>query len=124
MAGFSPDERKLVDKLIKAGIQKNEAKVLVSFADEETTTRGDIENRTGLSQPEISIAVQGLREKGWVLKTGKKTEGNRKGRPVHLYSLSKDFPEILEDLEEEIKKKIQKKEKNIQAIKELLEEIF
>jgi len=122
MSGFSSEEKELAERLMKAGIQKNEAKVLVALIDEDNSTRKDIANRTSLSQPEISIAVQGLEEKGWVSKKEKKK--NEKGRPVHLHTLSKDFSEIIKKLEEEKKKKIKEKRENIQMIKDLSEEVL
>ena len=55
----------------------------------EETTSVEIEISTALRQPEVSIAMQELRRRKWVIKRDIKKEG--KGRPVHSYKLSLPF---------------------------------
>ncbi len=124
MSGFSSEESELIERLIRVGVDKHEAKVLVALTDEDTTTSRDIEDKTILRQPEVSLSLKDLREKEWVSKTGEKKIGSGKGRPVNLYSLAVDFSEIIEELEEQMEKKIQLEKKNIQSLKELSEEVF
>ncbi|MFW6176158.1 MAG: ArsR family transcriptional regulator [Thermoplasmatota archaeon] len=116
--GFSKKEEELVERLIKTGLNKNVAKTLVYIAGRDEIKSREIESEIGLRQPEVSIAMQDLREKDWVAKRDIKKEG--KGRPVHAYSLEKDIEEIIDEIEEEEKEKIAKIEENIEKIKKLI----
>ena len=118
---ISKNEEELIDRLIKAGLQKNVAKTLVYIAGEEETKSREIESDMRLRQPEVSISMQIIRERGWVTKRDIKKEG--KGRPVHAYSLRKDFEEIISEIEEEQRQKIEEIEDNLNKIKELADEI-
>ncbi len=120
--GLTKEQKELVDKLIKAGIQKNIARTLVFVASREETRSRDIEDATNLRQPEVSIAMQDLRGRGWVTKRDIKKEG--KGRPVHGYRLDKPIEEIVEEIEEKEKERIEEIEKNLEEIKELVESAF
>ena len=68
-----------------------------------------------MRQPEVSIAMQELRHKKWVVKKDIKKEG--KGRPVHSYRLAIPFEKIVEVIEKEERAKIDDIESNIQALK-------
>ncbi len=116
--GFSKKEKELVNRLIKTGLNKNVAKTLVYISGRDEIKSREIESEIGLRQPEVSIAMQGLREKNWVTKRDIKKEG--KGRPVHAYSLEKDLEEIIDEIEEKEKEKINEIEENIEKIKELI----
>ena len=116
--GFSKKEKELVDRLIKTGLNKNVAKTLVYISGRDEIKSREIESEIGLRQPEVSIAMQDLREKEWVTKRDIKKEG--KGRPVHAYSLEKSLKEIIGEIEEEEKEKISEIEENIEKIKKLI----
>ncbi len=116
--GFSNKEEELVDRLIETGLNKNVAKTLVYISGREEIKSREIESEIGLRQPEVSIAMQDLREKGWVTKRDIKKEG--KGRPVHAYSLEKNLDEIIDEIEEEEKEKIDEIKENLNKIKELI----
>lgn len=119
MEYITSEGKELVDRLIKTGLNKNQAKALLAIAKEESVTSREIEDHTSLRQPEASIAINELREKGWVSKGKKNKEG--RGRPVHIYSLDKDFSAILKKIEEEEKEKIQEIKDNIQKLRESAE---
>jgi predicted transcriptional regulator len=59
--------------------------------------------------------MQELRRRKWVNKRDIKKEG--KGRPVHAYKLSIPFDKIVEALEKEERKRIERIEANIEALK-------
>ncbi len=80
---------KLAKYLIISDIPRSVAYTLVYIRDKGEVTSVEIERETGLRQPEVSIAMQWLRRKGWINKRNMKKEG--KGRPIHGYRLSKDF---------------------------------
>jgi predicted transcriptional regulator len=77
----------------------------------------EIESATSLRQPEVSIAMQDLRRRKWVMKRDIKKEG--KGRPVHSNKLAIPFEKIIDMIEAEERKKIEMIEANIKQLKEL-----
>jgi len=113
--GFSEEDEKLVEILVKAGLPKNVAKTLAFLRRKEETTSVEIETSTALRQPEVSIAMQELRRRKWVTKRDIKKEG--KGRPVHSYKLAIPFDKIVEMIEKEELKRIATIQKNIEELK-------
>jgi len=114
---LTDEKEELIDKFIKAGLQKNVARTLVFVASRDETKSREIEDATALRQPEVSIAMQELRERGWVSKRKINKEG--KGRPVHGYQLDKPIDEIIKEIEEKERECIAKIEENLEEIKEL-----
>ncbi|HLF06663.1 MAG TPA: ArsR family transcriptional regulator [Thermoplasmata archaeon] len=110
---------RVVDALVLAGIPKNVAKSLVCVASKGEITSAGIEGATGLRQPEVSIAVQELRQLGWVAKRDIKKVG--KGRPIHSYRLAAPLKEILRGVEEAEHEKMNRIESNLKVLRELLE---
>jgi len=119
MGKITDKEKELVDGLKEAGLSKNQAKALITIAKDGPITSRKIEDQTALRQPEASIAITELKERGWVSKGKKNREG--RGRPVHIYSLGKDFSAILDEIEDEEKEKIRDIEVNLQNIKDMAE---
>ncbi|MFW5927654.1 MAG: ArsR family transcriptional regulator [Candidatus Saliniplasma sp.] len=119
---LTEDQDELIDRLIKAGLQKNIAKTLVFVASKDETKSREIESSTNLRQPEVSIAMQELRDRGWVTKRDIKKEG--KGRPVHGYKLDKGIDEIIDEIENKEKDRINKIQENLKRIKELSQKIY
>lgn len=113
--GFSKKDETLVEMLMNTGMPKNVAKTLAFLRKKEETTSVEIEISTALRQPEVSIAMQELRRRKWVNKRDIKKEG--KGRPVHAYKLSIPFDKMVEALEKEERKRIERIEANIEALK-------
>ncbi len=120
--GLTKEQKELVDKLIEAGLQKNIARTLVFVAGRDETKSRDIEDATNLRQPEVSIAMQDLRERGWVTKRDIKKEG--KGRPVHGYRLDNPIEEIIKEIEEKERERIKEIEENLEQIKKLVDSAF
>jgi predicted transcriptional regulator len=115
--GFNKKDESLVDLLVNTGMPKNVAKTLAFLRKKEETTSVEIEIMTALRQPEVSIAMQELRRRKWVIKRDIKKEG--KGRPVHAYKLAIPFDKIIETLEKEERKRMESIEKNIDQLKSL-----
>jgi len=65
----------------------------------------EVEQGADLRQPEVSVAMQELRRRGWAKKRDLKKKG--KGRPVHIYKLTKALPAILNSFEEEKMKQVE-----------------
>ncbi len=106
---------KLAKYLIISDIPRSVAYTLVYIRDKGEVTSVEIERETGLRQPEVSIAMQWLRRKGWINKRNMKKEG--KGRPIHGYRLSKDFNDILDEIIGELTTKISEINENIEQLK-------
>ncbi len=118
---FDEDEQVLVDTLINTGLNKNVAKALVYIASNEGAKSREIENAVRLRQPEVSISVKELREKGWVTTEKEKKEG--KGRPVHLYYLDKPIEKIIANIEKAERGKVEEIEDNLDEMKSLAEKL-
>ena len=102
---MNEERKKLVDLLTEADVKKNEAKCLVLVADKGDVKSRDMESDLDLRQPEVSIAVQELRRRGWIQKDEVKQQG--KGRPTHVYNLKKPIEEIMNDVIKDIEKKME-----------------
>ncbi len=119
---LTEEQRELVRRLKRAGMQKNVATTLVFIASKDETISRDIEYATGLRQPEVSISMQELKNRDWVTKRDIKKEG--KGRPVHGYKLKKSIRQIIKEIESEEKQRIQVIRDNLKAINELVKSIY
>src|SRR5438034_223840 len=64
---LSRRDETLVDLLIETGLSRNIAKTLVFLSKRDETTSVEIEKATGLRQPEVSIAMQELRRREWLV---------------------------------------------------------
>jgi predicted transcriptional regulator len=115
--GFSKKDETLVELLMGTGMAKNVARTLAFLRKKEETTSVEIEISTALRQPEVSIAMQELRRRKWIIKRDLKKEG--KGRPVHVYKIAIPFEKIIETLEKEERKRIEHIESNIEQLKAL-----
>ncbi|NLT36586.1 MAG: ArsR family transcriptional regulator [Methanomassiliicoccus sp.] len=118
--GFTKKDETLVKLLMRTDMPKNVAKTLVFLRKKEETTSVEIEISTALRQPEVSIAMQELRRRKWVIKRDIKKEG--KGRPVHSYKLALPFDKIIETLEKEEIKRIEEIQNNVKALKQAVQQ--
>ena len=72
---------------------------------------------TNLRQPEVSIAMQILRERNWLTEHEIKSSG--KGRPLKIYALRAPIDEIIGYYEAEKSQEAAKTSEAIQRLKEL-----
>ncbi len=117
-ARMSKKDENLAELITKAGVPKNIAKALVFIAKRNETTSIEIEQATGLRQPEVSIAMQELRVRKWVEKRDVKKEG--KGRPVHSYKLSSPLSSIVATIAEREMNRIKEIEDNLKKLQQLI----
>ena len=108
------DDDKAIQLFVKLGMPKNLAKTLLYISQFDESKCADVEQVTDMRQPEVSVAMQELRKRGWVKKRDLKKKG--KGRPVHIYKLTKPLPQILKNFEQE-------KMKQVETIKQDLTEL-
>ncbi|DAC72306.1 MAG TPA: ArsR family transcriptional regulator [Thermoplasmata archaeon] len=93
------NENKAVQLFSELGMPKNLAKTLLYISQVDECRSADVEQGADLRQPEVSVAMQELRRRGWAKKRDEKKKG--KGRPVHLYKLTADLPAILKSFEKD-----------------------
>ena len=96
-------EYSIIDMLQSLGLPRTEATAIVCMKDCRELRSLHIELVSGLRQPEVSVAMRPLRDRGWVdERSEKKNKG--KGRPVKYYQLTVPFPQIVQVLEDEFLK--------------------
>jgi len=113
---FVLDEKddKAVELFAELGMPKNLAKTLMFISQVEECRSAEVEQGADLRQPEVSVAMQEMRRRGWAKKRDLKKKG--KGRPVHIYKLTKPLPAILKSFQTE-------KLKQVETIKSDLSEL-
>ncbi|HID25499.1 MAG TPA: ArsR family transcriptional regulator [Thermoplasmata archaeon] len=105
---------KVVQIFTDLGMPKNLAKTLLYISQVDECRSAEVERGANLRQPEVSVAMQELRKRGWATKRDVKKKG--KGRPVHVYKLTTPLSQIIKEIEEE-------KMKEVNTIKESLNEL-
>ena len=102
---LSPQDEKIVHVFHDLGMPKNLAKTLMYISQVPECRSAEVEQGADLRQPEVSVAMQEMRRRGWVKKRDLKKKG--KGRPVHIYKLTKTLPDILKSFESEKMKQVE-----------------
>jgi predicted transcriptional regulator len=120
---FVLDEKdiKAVQLFADLGMPKNLAKTLLYISQVDECRSADVEQGADLRQPEVSVAMQELRRRGWAKKRDVKKKG--KGRPVHLYRLTLDLPEILKSFEKEKMKEVENIKHDLEQLNALISSI-
>ncbi len=113
------DDSKAIQLFVNLGMPKNLAKTLLYISQFDECKCADIEQGTDMRQPEVSIAMQELRRKGWVKKQDLKKEG--KGRPVHIYKPTTQLIEILNVFEQEKLKEVENVKNDISTLKNIIQ---
>jgi predicted transcriptional regulator len=112
-------DEKAIRLFEELGMPKNLAKTLLYVSQVDECRSLDIEHKTNLRQPEVSIAMQKLLKKGWIKKRDLRKKG--KGRPVHIYKLNSPLDKILKDFEKEKIKEIESIKKDLTQLKGIIE---
>lgn len=107
-------EERLVDLLTRAGLPRNLGRTLVFLAAKGETTSVEAEKGIGIRQPEVSIAMKELRQRGWVTKRDVKKEG--KGRPLHAYRLAVSFSKVVDEIVEAEMGRMKEAEANLKIL--------
>ena len=105
-----------IQGLVSLGMNRNVASLITYLKDQEERSSRDIEKAMGLRQPEVSTAMQTLRERNWLTEHEIKSEA--KGRPLKIYALRATIDEIIEYYKA---KKNQEAAQNMEAIQRLKE---
>lgn len=115
------NENKAVQLFSELGMPKNLAKTLLYISQVDECRSADVEQGADLRQPEVSVAMQELRRRGWAKKRDEKKKG--KGRPVHLYKLTSDLPAILKSFEKEKMREVQSIKSDLDQLHNLINSI-
>ena len=111
-------EYSVIDMLQGLALPRTEATAIVCLKDCKELKSQHIGLISGLRQPEISVAMRPLKERGWVdERSEKKNKG--KGRPVKYYQLTVPFIKIIKTLEEEFLKNNKEKVIALRRLREL-----
>jgi predicted transcriptional regulator len=110
-------DQELVEALEAVGVRRNVATIIVYLKDLGEATSRDIEKGSWLRQPEVSIAMRPLREKGWIGE--RDVKGTGKGRPMKFYKLTASIDDIIGHYEEEKRKESSQAMQSIQRLKEI-----
>ena len=109
------EDGKVVQLFAGLGMPKNLAKTLMYISQVDECRSADVEKSANLRQPEVSIAMQELRNRGWAeVQSFKKKKG--KGRPIHIYKATMPLSQVVEEIEQE-------KTKELEAIKDNMLEL-
>jgi predicted transcriptional regulator len=95
-------DEEIADALISLGMSRNVARILSHIQSSKEVTSIELEREAGLRQPEVSIAMRDLNERGWISEREEKKPG--KGRPYKVYSLKVGFNKIITELEKQQRK--------------------
>jgi len=100
------------------GMRKSLSKALIYISQVDECRSTDVERGTNLRQPEVSIAMQELRRRGWVKKQDLKRKG--KGRPVHIYTSTVELSDIVKTIEQEKMKELEDAKNDLAELKNIL----
>lgn len=103
--------------LSQLGLPRNVARCLVFLSGVDEAASPQIEAATRLRQPEVSVAMQHLRDRAWVAKRDQKREG--KGRPVHCYRLTIRLEDVVSLIEREKRAEAQRNEQAVDRLRSL-----
>lgn len=119
---FVLDEKddKAVQLFAELGMPKNLAKTLMFISQVDECRSADVEQGADLRQPEVSVAMQEMRRRGWVKKKDLKKKG--KGRPVHIYKLTRPLPQILTTFKDEKMKQVETIKSDLSDLHNLIKE--
>ena len=115
---LSRKEERMAELLIKAGMNKNVARVVVYLSKVGEAVSREIEIGANLRQPEVSLAVKKLKEKGRI--DWKEVKKKGKGRPLKCYKLTVDLKEIAKGLIEKKREELKKLEEELKELEKAI----
>lgn len=110
--------KEIIGLLQSLGVNRTEAISIACLSCGKEITSHDIEQASGMRQPEVSIAMRPLRERGWIEERNEKKNSD-KGRPVKYYKLMVPLREIIETFEAEIQQRNKEMEETLRHLKDL-----
>ncbi len=117
---LTQQDEKIVNIFTELGMPKNLAKTLTYISQVDECRSAEVEQGADLRQPEVSVAMQELKKKGWIDKRDLKKEG--KGRPIYIYKLTSPLDNIIGSFEKEKLQEIEAVKRDIAELKILLDD--
>jgi predicted transcriptional regulator len=117
---LTQQDEKIVHIFTELGMPKNLAKTLTYISQVDECRSAEVEKGADLRQPEVSVAMQELKKKGWIDKRDLKKEG--KGRPIYIYKLTSPLDNIIGSFEKEKLQEIKAVKRDIAELKILLDD--
>jgi len=108
----------LQEALHRLGAKRVESTLVAALLAEGPLGTRDLVERTGLRQPEVSVGMRALRDRGWVSAQTVPREG--RGRPMHRYLLETDLASIRRHYEELGKATIHEVEEALRTVRRQL----
>jgi len=115
--GFGTKEEKMIGLLMDMDMSRSLARIIVFFSKNNRCVCKDIKRVTDLRQPEVSMAMQYLRERGWIITEPLHRE--KKGRPIINYRLAIPFDKIINTLIREEHARIRDLKVKLNSLKQL-----
>jgi predicted transcriptional regulator len=113
---FDDKDEEVITRLVDLGMHNHMAMSLLYLSQINECCSADLERGLNLRQPLVSVAMKGLRERGWVEKTEIKKDSG-KGRPVHIYKLTMPFTDIVDTLIKDKLSEIEDQKTNIDELR-------
>ena len=110
-------DKEIADALNSLGLSRNEARTLTYLHNVDEARSFEIENGTGLRQPEVRVVVKEVKERDWINEREEKKLG--KGRPYKIFSLKIGFNEIVAQLENQQKKVADEIQLKVERLKDI-----
>jgi len=112
------EDSKVIQLLTELGMSRNLAKTLTYVSQVDECRSADVEQGANLRQPEVSVAMQELRNRGWAeVHSLKKKKG--KGRPIHIYKATMPLAQVMDEIEHEKTKEIETVKENMLELKNI-----
>jgi predicted transcriptional regulator len=111
-------DEEIADALIFLGMSRNVAMTLSYLHNTNSATSVDLERGANLRQPEVSIAMNELKERDWITEREEKKKPG-KGRPYKIYTLKVGFNDIISQLEKQRMKAVDEAQAKIERLREL-----
>jgi len=112
------EDEEIIRLFTEVGMPKYLSKALMYISQVDECSSTDIERGTNMRQPEVCIAMQELRRRGWVQKRELKKKG--KGRPVHIYKPTVELSEVVKTIEQEKLKELADVKNDITELKNII----
>jgi len=112
------EDEEIIRLFREIGMPKYLSKALMYISQVDECRSADVEKGANLRQPEVSIAMQELRRRGWVQKRELKKKG--KGRPVHMYKTIVELSEVVNTIEQEKLKEIAEVKNTMTELKNIM----
>ncbi|MHB8604398.1 MAG: ArsR family transcriptional regulator [Thermoplasmatota archaeon] len=99
------------------GLARASARALVFLCGVGEAISSEVEQGTGLRQPEVSLAMREMRRSGWVEKRDLRRK--QKGRPVHCYRLLVALEDVFVAIEKEKRERAERESATLARLRAL-----